>query len=157
MTDEDDVGAETVVGVGAVGPKRAPVPDAVIGDHTTIDPPKFDEAELLGDDTETLDDDARPTGKIERAQKPAMRAISMKTPMADGSKPEKIAARKPEVRLSPTPPRVQAPPQPSGRLAPPRNAGEVRVRRARDAVLWGSLTVMLASIVALVIWLIAGR
>jgi len=157
MTEEDDVGGETVVGVGAVGPTRAPVRDAELDAHTTIDPPQFDAAELLGDDTETLDDDARPTGKIERPQKPALRAISMKTPMADGSKPEKIAARKPEVRLAPTPQRVQAPPQPVGRLAPPRDPREVRARRIRDVILWGSAAMILASVVVLVIWLIAGR
>ena len=149
MTDEDDVGGETVVGVGAVGPKRAPVRDAGLDDSaTTIDPPSLDD-----DD----DDDGRPTGKIERPKKPAMRAISMKTPMADGSKPEKIAARKPEVRLAPTPQRVQAPPQPVGRLAPPRDPREVRARRIRDVILWGSAAVILASVVVLVIWLIAGR
>jgi hypothetical protein len=48
-----------------------------------------------------------------------------------------------------------APPQDLGRLAPPRDAGAARVRKFQDYVLWGSVSVILASIVALAIWFLA--
>lgn len=88
------------------------------------------------------------------APKAPMRVISMKTPNA-GTK--KVARPVPEVRLFDTPMRAQTPAPPVGRLAPPRDPHEVRSRRVYDVILWGSLAVMLAAAVTLVIWLLAGR
>jgi hypothetical protein len=138
MTDGDDVGGETVIGVGAVGPQRA---RDDLDDATTID---------------ESSDDARPTGKIERPRRAAspVRVISMKTPAAEA--PEKLARRKPEVKLAPPGP-VVVPATPRGRLAPPRDTREVRVRRVRDVIVRGGVAVLVAAVVALVIWLIAGR
>ncbi|MDX2087676.1 MAG: hypothetical protein SFX73_07490 [Kofleriaceae bacterium] len=83
-----------------------------------------------------------------------VRAISMKTP-SEGS-PEKAPRQRPQVKLaaaSSSRGRVAAP---VGNLAPPLDPREARSRKVRDLIVWTSLVVMLASIVTLVIWLIAG-
>lgn len=46
-------------------------------------------------------------------------------------------------------------PQNLGNLAPPYDPAEARARTVRDYVLWGSLAVMLASVIALAVWVIA--
>jgi len=50
-----------------------------------------------------------------------------------------------------------APQQSLGYLAPPRDPVEVRARRRRDFVVWGSICVILACVFALGIWFIAKR
>ena len=47
------------------------------------------------------------------------------------------------------------PQQQLGYLAPPRDPNEVRARRRRDFVVWGSICVILACVFALGIWFIA--
>jgi hypothetical protein len=42
-----------------------------------------------------------------------------------------------------------------GRLAPPRDPSAARVRKLQDYVLWGSVSVILASVIALIIWFVA--
>jgi hypothetical protein len=49
------------------------------------------------------------------------------------------------------------PQQQLGYLAPPRDPNEVRARRRRDFVVWGSICVILACVFALGIWFIAKR
>jgi hypothetical protein len=88
---------------------------------------------------------------------PEVRAISMKTP-ADPA-PEKAPRQRPQVKLaasSSSASRSRVAP-PVGNLAPPLDPREARSRKLRDMVMWASLVVILASIVTLVIWLIAGR
>jgi hypothetical protein len=46
-------------------------------------------------------------------------------------------------------------PQNLGYLAPPRDRGAVRARRGRELVIWGSVVVMIACAIALVIWFLA--
>jgi hypothetical protein len=86
-------------------------------------------------------------------------AISMKTPMdqaaADGPAQTPIVKR-PKLRaISEITPLPHAQPRNLGYLAPPRDPAEVRSRRVRDLVMWSSMAVIVASVVALVIWFVA--
>ena len=88
-------------------------------------------------------------------------AISMKTPVdpdaaADGPTRTPVVKR-PKLRaISEITPLPHAQPKNLGYLAPPRDPAEVRSRRVRDLVIWSSMAVIVASVVALVIWFIAG-
>ena len=84
-----------------------------------------------------------------------MRAISMKTP-ADHEQ-EKAQRVLPVVKLRAISDVHKTPPRGMGNLAPPYDPREARSRRVRDNVIWGSLAVILASIVTLVIWFLARR
>lgn len=44
-----------------------------------------------------------------------------------------------------------------GRLAPPRDPRQARARRLRDNAVWACVAIALASLVAVAVWLIAGR
>jgi hypothetical protein len=44
-----------------------------------------------------------------------------------------------------------------GRLAPPRDPRQARARRWRDNVVWACVAIVLATVIAVVVWLIAGR
>jgi hypothetical protein len=44
-----------------------------------------------------------------------------------------------------------------GRLAPPRDAKEVRGRRVRDGLIWGSLVIIVGCVVMLAVWFLARR
>jgi len=85
-----------------------------------------------------------------------MRVISMKTP-ADLEHEEKGQRVLPVVKLRAISELRQTPPRGMGNLAPPRDPREARSRRLRDNVIWGSLVVILASIVTLAIWFLARR
>ncbi|HEY1553138.1 MAG TPA: hypothetical protein VGG28_35145 [Kofleriaceae bacterium] len=99
------------------------------------------------------------------AQPPAqqMRAISKKTPGQPYAKPNfrdtperalpvvKLRAMSEISSGSITPPSAKA----LGYLAPPRDPAEARARRQRDFVVWGSVCVMIACGIALVIWFVA--
>jgi hypothetical protein len=90
-----------------------------------------------------------------------MRAISKKTPGLPYAKSATTPERAlPIVKLramsevssgSITPPSAKA----LGYLAPPRDPAESRARRQRDFVVWGSVCVMIACGIALVIWFVA--
>jgi hypothetical protein len=93
-----------------------------------------------------------------------MRAISKKTPGGAYAKPPNMRDTPeralPVVKLramsevssgSITPPSAEA----LGYLAPPRDPAEARARRQRDLVVWGSVCVMIACGIALVIWFVA--
>jgi serine/threonine protein kinase len=91
---------------------------------------------------------------------PAIRAVSMKTPLADNHPVDRTPAdpvlKRPQLRLMAevTPPSGQ-PVLSHGFIAPPRDPAEVRARRGRELVVLGSASVIIACVVALVIWFLA--
>lgn len=100
---------------------------------------------------------------VARSAKPADRpgtapiqAVSMKN--ADG-KPSRAERRKiPSVKLRPIGSIDSgAIAAPKGRLAPPIDAREARKQRLMSNTFWASIAVIIASLVALAIWLIAGK
>lgn len=105
-----------------------------------------------------------PSVLLPAAQSPApprdrsepMRVISMKTP-ADLEREAKGQRVLPVVKLRAISEVNQTPPRGMGNLAPPRDPREARSRRLRDNVIWGSLAVIVASIVTLAIWFLARR
>lgn len=86
-------------------------------------------------------------------------AISMKTPMdqpRDDAPGQTPIVKRPKLRaISEITPLPHAQPKNLGYLAPPRDPAEARSRRTRDMVIWSSMAVIVASVVALVIWFIA--
>ena len=93
-------------------------------------------------------------------QSGSIQVTSMKTPgVVKGAMPSPPEAKPvPRVKLraiSEVSPLASAQPQNLGYLAPPRDPSEVRVRRLQDYVIWGSVCVIFASIVALAIWFLA--
>ncbi len=89
-----------------------------------------------------------------RAAQP-MQAISHK--MAD-SAPRPVQQQRPvhQVQMRPLSDlSKQTPQQGMGRLAPPHDPNRARTRKTQDVMIWGSIVVIIGSIVTLVIWLIA--
>jgi len=90
-----------------------------------------------------------------------IKAISMKTPHQDNlalKRDEEIDTRpKRKVQIRAMSELANSAPisQDLGRLAPPRDPGAARVRKLQDYVLWGSVSVILASVIALIIWFVA--
>lgn len=86
-------------------------------------------------------------------------AFSMKAPMAEaaaGDPARTPIVKRPKLRaISEITPLPHAQPRNLGYLAPPRDAAEVRSRRVRDLVIWSCVSVIVASVVALVIWFVA--
>jgi len=104
------------------------------------------------------DSSASSSSQIKQAEaSQPIRTISMKTPANPNLKPVPKPEREmPHVRLramSEVAPARQ--PQNLGNLAPPYDPAEARKRSVRDYVLWGSLAVILASAIALAVWLVA--
>jgi hypothetical protein len=98
---------------------------------------------------------ATPTEVVRHDRSEPIRVISMKTP-ADLE--PKQAAKLPVVKLRSLADVTQSQPGLAlGRLAPPRDPKEVRARRLRDYVIWGSVVVMLTCVVMLAIWFLARR
>lgn len=98
------------------------------------------------------------SGNFGREAPSPIKAISMKTPGV-----QKIAAdayraapevKKPMLRAMSD---VHARPkqQNLGYLAPPRDPAEVRARRVQDYIVWASVSIILASGIALAIWFLA--
>lgn len=84
-----------------------------------------------------------------------MQAISHK--MAD-SAPRPVQQQRPvhQVQMRPLSDlSKQTPQQGMGRLAPPHDPNRARTRKTQDVMIWGSIVVIIGSIVTLVIWLIA--
>jgi hypothetical protein len=101
--------------------------------------------------------DPNPYGR--RKSEP-IQVVSMKTPHdappEPGAPPRTPIVPRPKLRaISEITPLPHAQPRNLGYLAPPRDPAEVRSRRVRDLVVWSSVAVMLASVVALVIWFLA--
>ncbi|MBA3397240.1 MAG: hypothetical protein H0T89_31730 [Deltaproteobacteria bacterium] len=92
-----------------------------------------------------------------------LRAISMKSAI-DRAKPQAPKQfvlpkqHKPEIRsLEDVSKRAQTVQTSgtTGRIAPPREAKGVRARKLRDVVFWGSVVVIIGSVVMLAVWFIA--
>jgi len=101
--------------------------------------------------------DPNPYGR--RKSEP-IQVVSMKTPHEappePGAPPQTPIVPRPKLRaISEITPLPHAQPRNLGYLAPPRDPAEVRSRQFRELVLWASVAVIVASIVALVIWFVA--
>jgi hypothetical protein len=99
-----------------------------------------------------------PTVKPTPMPAPApLMAISMKTPANPDLKPvEKREPELPHVRLRAMSELSRAQqPQNLGNLAPPYDPAEARARTVREYLIWGSLAVIMASAIALVVWFVA--
>jgi hypothetical protein len=98
-------------------------------------------------------------------QSQPIRVISLKAP-GDAPRADASAERLPRNqhqprlrRLSEVSPQRRAaltPPGGLGYLAPPRDPREARTRRWREYVIWGSVAVMVAGVVTLGVWFLAG-
>ncbi|MEP6866547.1 MAG: hypothetical protein ABJE66_38375 [Deltaproteobacteria bacterium] len=93
-----------------------------------------------------------------------IKVVSKKTPGAVSSGeiplPADVSRPIPQVKLraiSELASKSHTPQLQLGYLAPPRDPNEVRARRRRDFVVWGSICVILACVFALGIWFIAKR
>lgn len=91
------------------------------------------------------------------APAPKIQAISMKTPANPNLKPvERPEREMPHVKLRQMSEVARAQhPQNLGNLAPPYDPAEARKRTVREYVVWGSLAVIIASAIALVVWFVA--
>lgn len=119
-------------------------PDATSGDGSTDD-------DSISDDAPTRIYDSEP---IARAKPAPIHAISMKTPAEPRPARSEQAERElPHVKLRAMSElaRTQQP-QSLGHLAPPYDPAEARARTVRDYIVWGSLAVILASVIALGVW-----
>lgn len=84
-----------------------------------------------------------------------MQAISHKTP-DNGMRPNAEHRAVPKVQIRSMQSNLaKTPPGGMGRLAPPHDPNQARSRKAQDVMIWGSVVVIIGSIVTLVIWLIA--
>ena len=81
-----------------------------------------------------------------------MRAISMKPPGEAAPAPVRHL---PPVQLRAMSDVVQTPRHGTGHLAPPHDPRDARSRRIQDLVIWGSVVVITASLVTLLIWFLA--
>jgi hypothetical protein len=90
---------------------------------------------------------------------PPIRVISLKTPAEiEAEEKQKLRARDHKVSIRPLSEIRKQHDTPAGgfgHLAPPRDPKEVRARRLRDHVIWGSLVVILACAVMLGVWFLA--
>jgi hypothetical protein len=90
---------------------------------------------------------------------PPIRVISLKTPAEiEAEEKQKLRVRDHKVSIRPLSEirrQHDTPPGGFGHLAPPRDPREVRARRLRDHVMWGSLVVIVASAVMLGVWFLA--
>jgi hypothetical protein len=116
-------------------------------------PPRPSDASL--DDAKTNIYDSGNYQKQKHEPKHEIKAVSMKTPGLAKEEGEHKPAPKVKIRSISDVMNVPSVPQDLGRLAPPRDASAARVRKLQDYVLWGSVSVILASIIALAIWFIA--
>jgi hypothetical protein len=84
----------------------------------------------------------------------AIQAISHKTP-GNAPRPAYDQRAVPQVQIRPMSDLSKTPAGGVGRLAPPYDPNRARTRKAQDVMIWGSIVVIIGSIVTLVIWLIA--
>src|SRR4051812_19044054 len=95
------------------------------------------------------------SGNFRRELPSPIKAVSMKTPGVRTRQPTP-EIKKPKLRaISEVTPLSQAQPKNLGYLAPPRDPNEVRARRIRDYVIWGCVSIILASLIALAVWFAA--
>lgn len=153
--------------VGAGLPLQpAPIdPHVIAGPPPPAAPPrqaaKFDPSLRIDDSSRTAKYDphnnpARNAVPPAAAAPEPLRVISMKTPMElEAEQAEKAARQLPVVKMRAMSEVRKTPPRGLGNLAPPRDPREARSRRVQDVVIWGSVAVILASIVTLAIWFLA--
>ena len=97
------------------------------------------------------------SGNFRKEPATPIKAISMKTPGATAT-PDIDTRPRPKVKLraiSEVTPLPEAQPKNLGYLAPPRDPHEAKQRRLRDYVVVASLSVIVASVIALIIWFAA--
>ena len=82
-----------------------------------------------------------------------IRVMSMKTP--EEVNDDRAARPLPEVRIRAMSELNQTPARGMGYLAPPHDPGAERSRRRRDLIIWGSVAVIVAAVVTLVVWFVA--
>jgi hypothetical protein len=103
---------------------------------------------------EAPDEHAAPASHEDASASQSFRVISKKS--APGVLPTKIERPPRQVKIrSMAEVRVPSVTHQMGNLAPPRDAREVRSRRVRDIILWGSVTMIVACIVMLLVWFLA--
>ena len=138
---------------GPLGKRRRGV------DHNDDDPTNIYDSQPLRTPPATI---PRP-GEPDFVREPAtpIRVRSMKTPGQASSgaiplPPDAQPRPQHQVKLRAISEIAKPTPQLSlGYLAPPRDPNAVRARRTRDFIVWGSVCVILACVVALGIWFIA--
>ncbi len=123
----------------------ASINDTLVDGAPPIDPAPFQKPISVED-----------SGNFRREVSTPIKVISMKTPHADNDRDTPPRAI-PQVQLRAlseinpgSNPQVNL-----GNFAPPLNPREVRARRTRDLVIWGSLAVMIASVIAIAMWFLA--
>lgn len=91
------------------------------------------------------------------APAPVVKSVSMKTPaeLAAEKKPQQPQREIPKVHIRPLRAQTQPGPHELGTVAPPRDPKAARERHAWSLVFWASIVVIIASLVALAVWLIA--
>jgi hypothetical protein len=95
-----------------------------------------------------------PTDQSHPPPPPAMHAVSHKT--HDGApRPAYDHRPVPQVQIRSMADLSKTPAHGMGRLAPPHDPNVARTRKAQDILIWGSVVVIIGSIVTLLIWLIA--
>lgn len=152
------------------GPRVAPVPPQEVPPARAKEPVKFDPYGRIDDASRTNKWEAQQldplaTPPVQQPMPPVLplqpgprsepiQVVSMKTPDIEES--QKVPRQMPEVRLrAMSEVRPQTPPRGMGYLAPPRDPKEARSRRRRDAVIWGSVAIIVASVVMLAVWFLA--
>ena len=99
------------------------------------------------------------SGRVPKQPAMQIQSISMKTPHASKQKTPDVDAvqvRKVKLRaISEVSPLKEAQPKNLGYLAPPRDPNEATKRKLRDYVVVVSLSVIVASVIALIIWFAA--
>ena len=100
---------------------------------------------------------ARPPQKPKPAPPQQIKAISMKTPADPNAEPAKKLERDmPHIQLRAMSEMSRAnQPLDLGNLAPPYDPAQARARTVRDYVMWGSLAVALAVVIAVAVWMVA--
>jgi hypothetical protein len=118
-----------------------------IGTPTEVTPP-------AGEQLASGEHAARP----ERSE--PIRVISMKAAAEPSEERPPVRQHQPRLRrlseVTPPRQRVATPPGGLGYLAPPRDPREARTRHRREYLKWGSAVVILAVIVMLGVWFLAG-
>jgi hypothetical protein len=98
------------------------------------------------------------SGKFKKEASTPIKAISMKTPAAGSAppkEPEPPVLPHVKLRALSEVTKAQHSPQNLGNLAPPYDPAAARARSVREYIVWGSLAVILASGIALVVWFAA--
>jgi hypothetical protein len=146
--------------------RRGPVE---IGTPTEVTPPTQEQAASAGGASyEMIATAERPASAggasyemiatAERSE--PIRVISMKAPAEASEERRPVQQHQPRLRrlseVSPQRQRAATPPGGLGYLAPPRDPREVRTRRRREYLIWGSAVVILAVAVMLGVWFLAG-